>query len=934
MNEQLIPTTKHALISNELSQSGRIKVGHINTRSLYCHIDEVKLLINKYNFDFLGISESWLNSNISNAAVSIPGYGILRRDRLFGWGGVALYYKINLTVSLVDSFSCGKVEFLLTELLSGSTKLGIVVCYNPSPVRADDIMQLQLGFEKISIKFNHFIICGDFNYRMNSPNKFSEYLLSSSLYSIPFKPTRGINILDQIIIDKMNKNRILKTFQKECPCISDHDLICIDYLFKIPKAKLEYTLIPNYKNIDFSLITLRYDELNWNMLNCIANSNDKVLLFNHYITTLYNACVPLKKVINRNSTVPWLNMTIINAIKVREQCFAKYKRALTPASLSCYHSARNKVTSLIRKAKISYYFGAPQMTMKRLWKSLNEIGIGGKNSDAVCTFSPNDINLHFTTIPKISVSLPMPDKNFFLTYENSRTLFQFNVVDDDDVYKAIYKISSNAVGDDELRLPFIKIILPQVIAPIKIIINDCITRSVFPSSWKTALVTPLAKTKNVISCNDLRPISITPVISKVFELILNNQIQKFINLNRFINMHQSGFREHHSTATALVNVIDDLAQSLDKKNRFAVLVLLDFSKAFDCLDHVLLIQKLMLWYQFSPTALKLIFSFLSDRKQRVKLNGSLSNYRAVQSGVPQGSILGPLLFSLYLNDLVNNIQFSKFHLYADDCQIYISGETHQINSVFENLNKDLTSIHNWSSKNGICLNIPKCKALILSKHTISNPPTVYINHNPIPYSESVNNLGLTINGSLSWNNHVSNLCGKINSILYGLKLHKRICSKELRIYLVKSLVLPHINYCEVIYSNCDAGTKHTLQVSFNNAIRYVHNLNRYDHVSSFAMSVLGHSRSLTHHLIFRMVLFIYKLIKYREPKYLFDKIEFASSMRTGHIIIPRNFSNIYGNSVIVRCIYYWNQIPKSIRDINSLTKFKKQSLDFINSSFD
>lgn len=426
--------------------------------------------------------------------------------------------------------------------------------------------------------------------------------------------------------------------------------------------------------------------------------------------------------------------------------------------------------------------------------------------------------------------------------------------------------------------------------------------------------------------DNLRPISLVSVVSKVFEIILRDQITVHLLKYNYLNPFQSGFRNNHSTTTALLHVVDDLANHLDKKNSFAVLVLLDFSKAFDSLDHTLLLQKLMLFFKFDLTALKLIYSYLTNRYQKVIINGKESSCEHILAGVFQGTILGPTLFSLFINDLPHVINYSKYHLYADDCQIYLGGTSDNIVETFNKINKDLLNIFAWSVTNGISLNIAKTQAIFITRGNYPVIPDIFINDMKIPFLNHVNDLGLCINSKFTWDTHVVNVCNKINSVLYGLKLHRNICPKSVRILLSKSLVLPHVLYCEFLYLSCDSTSSNILQVTLNNIIRYVNGLRKYDHISAMFIEFFG--CTMIQFFQYRALLLLYKIINKREPLYLYNKIKIGSA-RTGTIILPVNRSNVYNNSSLFTTFTLWNRVPIEIRNVKPLSKFKSLIFEFV-----
>jgi len=234
------------------------------------------------------------------------------------------------------------------------------------------------------------------------------------------------------------------------------------------------------------------------------------------------------------------------------------------------------------------------------------------------------------------------------------------------------------------------------------------------------------------------------------ENILNNQIKQYLYDYELLSNFQSGFRTKYSTTTALANVVDDISKDLDIANSFVILVMFDFSRAFESIDHDLLLQKLMLRYSFSKSALMLLYSYLSGRTQYVSNNSKCSDHMKLNCGVPQGSVLGPLLFSMFINDILEHILYSKYHLYADDLQIYYSASLANLQSAFVNVNHDINEISKYAMANGVSLNVSKTKAIIISKKQMVLPlPVLLLNGKILTYEDSVKNLGLIINNNLT-----------------------------------------------------------------------------------------------------------------------------------------------------------------------------------------
>ena len=304
---------------------------------------------------------------------------------------------------------------------------------------------------------------------------------------------------------------------------------------------------------------------------------------------------------------------------------------------------------------------------------------------------------------------------------------------------------------------------------------------------------------------------------------------------------QSGYKKKHSTITALLKITDDLKNALDK-SKFNVLVLLDFSKAFDSIVHEILYQKLRSRFSFDTLSIKLITSYLCNRKQFVcTSNDCYSEMRTVNRGVPQGSILGPLLFSLYINDLPDVLSNSSCHMYADDCQIYCSGDINSLRETISNINLDIGKIVQWSKENYLNLNASKTQSIVICNRnsTIDNMRKinvidhVQIENVKIDYVNEVKNLGIVFDSHLSWESQAKCVYQKVNFSLHSLIDQNRFLDFETKVKLVKSLVLPIITYGDLLFSMASKEALERLNKSYNACIRFIFNLKKYDHISTY-----------------------------------------------------------------------------------------------------
>ena len=339
------------------------------------------------------------------------------------------------------------------------------------------------------------------------------------------------------------------------------------------------------------------------------------------------------------------------------------------------------------------------------------------------------------------------------------------------------------------------------------LINHSFQVSVFPSRWKTAKVTPLHKGGNLDEVSNFRLISVLHVLSKVIERHIHDALYSYLTENNLIYSRQSGFRKHHSTETALLRIIDDLLLNLDD-NKVGGLVLIDYCKAFDMVDHAILLEKLNV-YGVNGSSLTWFKSYLSERRQLVSLPGTKSDITTVRHGVPQGSILGPLLFIVFINDLPLHVSSSDVDLYADDTTITSYADFRNMSKLQDSLNKAVSEVLSWASANKLPINDKKTKVLVvtgkrlLSK--IDHAPEVSIGDTRLTNVLSAKLLGLEIDHELTFSRHVDNLCKKTVPTYWHPKEDQEYAATLIkqRIMFYNSVIKPVFDYVNVIWTTCN-----------------------------------------------------------------------------------------------------------------------------------
>ena len=540
-------------------------------------------------------------------------------------------------------------------------------------------------------------------------------------------------------------------------------------------------------------------------------------------------------------------------------------------------------------------------------------------------YTSADLNNHFTNIQNIApASLSCNSSDW-----NRHYSFSFEQITIQEILDSVNRISSNAVGNDGMPIKFIKMLLPVLCPILSHIFNHITMTSTFPSCWKVGHVIPVAKVSAPSTVNDFRPISLLSSISKVFEHILHNQIFAYLDSFSLLDPFQSGFRKHCGTTTALVKIVDDLKFSMTAK-QFSVLVLLDFSKAFDAIDHALLLSKLGKKFGFESTAVQLLKSYLSDRSQYVEFDNIRSETVPLNCGVPQGSILGPLLFSLFINDLPSVLSGVNYHMYADDFQIYASSTVQDKSALIDLINLNIASIVAWSKENGLQLNARKTQTLKVCKKSVlgqlNDLPNIIVDTTTIEYSDVVKNLGLYMDQHLDFHAHVNKVCKTVHGGLHGLNRLRSSTPLRVREEMFNALLKPHFMYCDVIYSATTTTVFSRLQMAFNSCLRYVLDLRKYDHISQHSSRLLG--CNLETYFKLRVATFLFKIINFPVPSYLLPYRSAAVSSRTSNLTIPNYpIGSNYSSSFRVRACNIWNDIqPHNIKRLTSIAAFKQQYL--------
>lgn len=758
--------------------------------------------------DVLCFSEHWLTENeieIYNLDNYTLGSYYCRKSLIHG--GVAIFTKQNLKcINLVNinglsiEYHCETTAIFIVDFNT------IILNLYRSPSANFDIFINNLTKILLLLDFTkNIIICGDFNVKFNLNDKESMQLTdlmeTFDLHSCVNFSTRFNNQLDNIFHNchhtKVRTNKVIT-------CLSDHD--GIEALFSFPKHCNKTT----EKVISYRPLTLEnnfkfyhtLEKVNWGYLHEISNPSEAFHHFHTIFCDIFKYSFPLKHVKSQagptKKKVRWFTKELKGLRSLVYKHELEYKNKPCADNYIAKNNIRLLYRNRIKEEKIkanSMFIKTSNNICKATWALINELR--NKNSHPVMTtsISADDFNFYFINIPT-NIKKSLPENNTSpLSYMNNITSsaasnslqpFSFQPVTFIEIRDIIDSLkNSNSKDAYELNTSTVKSVKDIIIIPLTNAINRCIESNTFPDFLKLAKVIPIHKKGDMEDPNNYRPISILPIFSKIYEKVLSKQIAAYFESNNLFNISQFGYRSNLSTVDAMMSLVTEIIECLEDRE-FSFSTFLDLTKAFDCMSHSILLEKLIK-YNFSRASCSLIDSYLSNRKQFVYVNDNTSSLLPISQGVPQGSILGPLLFLIYINDLPTVIS-NKTILYVDDTNIV--NRSPSFSDLFNQSNSSICNINKWFLANELSSNPTKTQQLLISNrtHSFKNPPSITF-------------LGIQIDPRLKWDEHVSTLSKKICKTIFLLRNMSKAVSRDVLLTTYFALCHSHIAYALLIWGH-------------------------------------------------------------------------------------------------------------------------------------
>lgn len=958
------------LLQNEniSNQSDELSLLHINIRSIRNKFDELSdyLTSLKHNFSIMGLTETWLTEDCANM-YNIRDYKLITANRKNrSGGGVGMYIAERINYRLREDLSLfneGVLETLFIELKTNKKETIVIgVLYRPPNSKLNEFEdELENLLSKINKENKLFYLMGDINIDMlkmnqvSSVDKFMHQLFSSSFYPLVTKPTRitdrSATLIDNILTNRLNGNDLRGILLTD---ISDHlPIFTIKRDVKIDKAPrvTQVSRHINAENIDKLMIDLSQED--WTDVAQNNDPNESYNIFYNKLYNLYNKALPIKtntSGVTKFQQKPWLTKGIQKSLKSKNMLYKKSVKRPSTENKSKYKQYRNKLHHLIRISKKRYYkekFEQTKNNIRQTWSIINEIinkqktrknlpkAFRYNNSEITDPLDiANQFNEYFANVGPTLAEKIAPSSIRFETFleRNHYESFFIKPVTEDEVEKELLKIDpTKSTGIDDLSPRVIQQIAPLIKQPLTSIFNKSFTTGRIPENLKTSLVTPVYKNEDESLFSNYRPVAVLPCFSKILERIMYNRLISFIEKHNILYSKQFGFRKNHSTETAIIDLIAKLTDAIDK-NKLTAGIFLDLSKAFDTVNHSILITKLQ-HYGIRGITLEWFKNYLTNRNQIVKLNNTLSTKEKITCGVPQGSVLGPLLFLIYMNDIHKCSEILSFILFADDTNVFFSDTN--IKVLNHTLNDELKKVSKWLEANKLTLNIKKTQVILFktkNKKT-EEPLKIKINDKEIKQVDSTKFLGINIDSKLTWKQHIDYIQHKISKTTGILCKARHYVSLKVLRTLYYALVYPYLHYGNVIWANTYQSRLETIRKLQKKIIRIItfsdyrdHTLPLFKKLSILPIDEINREKT---------ALFMFRYFNKMLPM-AFDK--FFSLNRDLHSHNTRSSTKIHvdyvrtnykKHSIKYRGSQTWNNLPPDIKMSKSIYIFKKKIKEYL-----
>ncbi len=907
-----------------------LKVYNLNIQSVHAKKESLWELIDSGKPDLIVGCETWLSPSTLSSEILPAGYSTFRTDRADGYGGVLIGVKIDLIPEQIETLKDCELCVVKIELLKKHPLL-VIGAYRPTNRDENYFRKLCGEIERVVKLHPNATVwcCGDFNlpdidwesetisgnrYPLGINETMMTMVHDCNLEQIVTEPTRESNILDLFLTNRpslVNRCEIV-------PGISDHDVVYVDSNIAAKRQKPIKRKIQLWDKADFDQIRLEVKSFSEEFTKQHSVDTPVEDLWKGITTKtdeILDKRVPSKTTSSRYSQ-PWINRKIRSLKRQKQRCYNKAKKSHSPADFARCRELKKQMQSECRKAYSDYmndiicgeYDTGKKKRFYGYVKSMrtDSCGVAALKSEGI-TYSENKdkaeiLNKQFSSVfTKEDPHIPPPDLG-----PSPYPSLPDIVVHPPGVAKLLRELNPyKATGPDKVPAKLLKEVADEIAPALALVFQASLKQHKLPSDWKNALVAPLFKKGERYKASNYRPVSLTSICCKSLEHIIHHHIINHLETLGILSDAQHGFRKRRSCETQLNITVDDLARGLNNGKQIDA-ILLDFSKAFDKVPHQRLRLKLE-YYGVRGNTLEWISSFLNGRTQRVLCGGSVSKPADVDSGVPQGSVLGPLLFLAYINDLPDCVA-STPRMFADDCLLY-----RQIDSISDSraLQDDLIALEKWESDWLMSFNPDKCEVLRFTRKTKPIITSYFIHGSELNTVPAAKYLGVTLDSKLTFNQHIAATSKKANSTRAFVTRTTKFCPRKVRDEAYKTFVRPSLEYASTVWSpHTDKNIK-KLEAVQRRAARSV--MNDHDRTSSVTAMLhrlkwetLEERRAKSRVMLFYKV--VTGLVEVTLPTYIIQ----GSQLTRGHslrFLVPTVRLDVYKHSFYPASIRLWNGLP-------------------------
>ena len=651
---------------------------------------------------------------------------------------------------------------------------------------------------------------------------------------------------------------------------------------------------------------------------------------------------------------PWMTNGLVNACKKKNLLYKRFLTSRCSTSEIRYKTYKNKLTSILRYCEKQYYsdlLKANKNNMKETWKIINDLlnKKSSTRSSYPTEFMKNGgiisgnmniaehFNSFFTNIgPTLAEGIPKSDRHVesFLGDRVTDSIF-LNPVTDEELLNIVHNAKDKkSKGYDGIDMCMLKKIIPHILTPLRHICNTSLSQGIFPDEMKIARIIPLFKSGDKQNVSNYRPISLLPQFSKILEKIFNNRLMNFLNSNNLLYLRQYGFRKNMSTSMAIMELVENITNAMDN-GKFTIGVFIDLKKAFDTVDHNILVTKLD-HYGIRGVAKKWLSSYLENRKQYVCFNGTDSGFLPVSCGVPQGSILGPSLFLLYINDLCNVSTRLTSILFADDTSCFIEGT--DLSDMCIQLSTEMNKLSTWFKTNRLSLNVSKTNCMIFGRSNQPDHHRVYIDNIVIERVDCNKFLGVIIDSKLSWSDHVSYIRHKMSKNLSVMHRVKWLLNNSALYMIYCTLVLPYISYCCEIWGNTYKTRVQPLYIIQKRAIRICNHLEYRSHTKPAFLKL--NTLTIADLVKFKSMVLMYKIYNNLMPSNILSYFCMVHMSHDHDTRQAGHFKNMYCRTTLksmclsIRGPVLWNKLHSDLKNSTTVNMFKKRYKTFLVSEYE